>query len=204
MKTRILHNWLFGMVLAVASGASGCAEVGLNAPSPTSSSDKGGTTAPATNTSTALQSSPAAPAAPGKQSDQTLPPLVSLSTWSHEIQKLMQAGVEERVITSYITNCAGMFNLTADQIIYLKKVGVSPRVLSVMMQHDQQLFSRTGLMPPPATPPAGLIATFATPGGSPVVANDESRDQELVVPDDTYYVPEQPEGIGPVRAPYEI
>ena len=97
-----------------------------------------------------------------------------------------------------------MFNLTADQIIYLKNAGVSPRVLNVMMQHDQQLFSSAGLMPPPAVAPAGLIATFTTPGGSPAVANDASRDQELLFPDDTYYAPEQPEGIGPVRARYAV
>jgi hypothetical protein len=204
MKTRILHGWLFGMVLAVASAASGCAEVGLNAPSPTSSSDEGRTTAPAANTSAAPQPSLAAPAAPGKQSDQSLPPIVSLPPWSHEIQKLVQAGVEDRVITSYITNCAGLFNLTADQIIYLKNAGASPRILSVMIQHDQQLFSRTGLMPPPAAAPADLIATFATLGGSPVVAKDESPAQEQVFPDDSYYAPEQPEDIGPVRARYAV
>ena len=39
---------------------------------------------------------------------------------------------------------------------------------------------------------------------SPVVANDESRDQELLVFDDIYSAPEQPEGIGPVRAPYAV
>jgi len=97
-----------------------------------------------------------------------------------------------------------MFNLTADQIIYLKSAGVSPRVLSVMIQHDQQLFSSGGLMPPPAAAPAGLIARFASPDGSPVVANDEYQDQELLAPDDTYYAPEQPEGIGPVRARYAV
>lgn len=116
----------------------------------------------------------------------------------------MRAGVEEHVIRSYITNCAGIFNLTADQIIYLKNAGVSARVLDVMIQHDQRLFSSAGLMPSPTAPPASLIATFAIPGGSPVVANDESRGQELVFPDDSYYAPEQPEDIGPVRAPYAV
>jgi hypothetical protein len=204
MKTRILPSWLFGMVLAVASAASGCAQNGLNAPSPTSSSDAGKATAPAANTGAAHQPSTAAPGAPGKQSNQSLPPRISVSPWAHEIEKLVQAGVEERVITSYITNTAGMFNLTADQIIYLKGAGVSPRVLGVMIQHDKQLFSTAGLMPPPAAAPAGLIATFATPGPSPVLANDDSRDLELLAPDDSYCAPEQPEGIGPVRAPYAV
>ena len=204
MKARISHGWLFGMVLAVAGAASGCAQDGVNAPPTTSSSDAGAAAAPAANTSAAPQSSPAAPASPGKQGDPSLPPPTSLSPWSHEIQKLVQAGVDERVITTYITNSAGMFNLTADQIIYLKNAGVSPQVLSVMIQHDQQLFSSAGLMTAPAAPSAGPIATFATPGESPVVANDDSWAQEPMIPDDSYYAPEQPEGIGPVRAPYAV
>ena len=204
MKTRILPGWLFGMVLAVASAASGCARDGLSPSTKASSSAPATTATSAANTSAVPQSSSSTPAAPGKPSDPSQPPRISVSPWTHEIQKLVQAGVEERVITSYITNSAGMFNLTADQIIYLKSAGVSPRVLGVMLQHDQQLFTSAGLMPPPAAAPAGLIATFASPGGSPVVANDEYQDQELLAPDDTYYAPEQPEGIGPVRARYAV
>jgi hypothetical protein len=192
------------MVLAVASAASGCAQDDLNAPSPTSSSDAAEANAPAENPSAAAQSSSPAPAAPAKPNDQSLPPRISVSPWAQEIQKLVQAGVTERVITSYITNSAGMFNLTAEQVIYLQSAGVSPRVLGVMLQHDKQLFSSAGLLPPPAVAPAGLIATFAAPGGSPLAANDESRDQEPLVSDDTYYAPEQPEDIGPVRARYAV
>jgi hypothetical protein len=133
-----------------------------------------------------------------------LPPRIPLSPWAQEIQKLVQAGVEERVIATYITNSAGMFNLEADQIIYLKNAGVSPQVLSVMVQHDQQLISSGGFMTVPAEPATGPIATFATPGASPIMANDDSWAQEPMLPDDSYYPPEQPEGIGPVRAPYAV
>jgi len=191
MKTWISPGWLFGILLATVAATSGCAHEGLDAPPTTRSSDAGRAAAPA-------------PVVPGKQGDSSLPPQTALSSWSHEIQELVQAGVEERVITTYITNSAGMFNLTADQIIYLKSAGVSPHVLNVMIQHDQHLFSSAGLMAAPAAPPASVIATFATPGALPVVANDEFRDQELAVPDDSYYAPEQPEGIGPVRAPYAV
>jgi hypothetical protein len=204
MKARTLYGWLFGMVLAVASAASGCAQDSINAPPPTSPSDAGRATAPAPNVSAAPQTAPAAPATPAKQGDQSSPPRITLSSWAQEIQKLVQAGVEERVITTYITNSAGMFNLTADQIISLKNVGVSPKTLSVMIQHDQQLFSSGVFMTAPAEPPANQIATFATPGASPIVANDDSWAQELVLPEDFYYAPEQPEGIGPVRAPYAV
>jgi hypothetical protein len=204
MKTRILHGWLFGMVLAVAGATTGCAQDGVSAPAPTGSSDSGKTTAQAPNISVAAQPSPAAPATFGKPDDQSVPVRLSLSPWSEEIQKLVQAGVEERVITSYVTNSAGIFNLTADQIIYLKNAGVSPQILSLMIQHDQKLLSSGGFMTAPVEPPAGPIATFATPGESPIVANNDSSAQTLALPDDSYYAPEQPEGIGPVRAPYAV
>ena len=112
MKTRIIHGWLFGILLAAAAATSGCAHEGLNTPPKASSSDPAAAATPAANTSAAPQSSPAAPAAPGKQGDPSLPPRISVSPWAHEIQKLVQADVAERVITSYITNSAGMF--TAD------------------------------------------------------------------------------------------
>ena len=202
MKTRIFPGWLFGMLLAAAAAASGFAQNGLNTPPKTSSSDPAATPAP--NISAAPQSSPASSVVPGKQSAQPVPSPTSLSPWSHEIEKLVQAGVDERVITTFITNSAGIFNLTPDHIIYLKKVGVPPQILNVMIQHDQQLFSSAGLLAAPAPPPASTIATFAAPGESPVVATDDSWAQEPLIPEDTYYAPEQPENIGPVRAPYAV
>lgn len=204
MKARKSFGWLFGMVLAVAGASTGCAQDGVNAPATANSLDAGGATAPAPNSSAAAKTAPAAPASPHKQGDLSLTPRISLSPWAQEIQKLVQAGVEERVITTYITNSAGMFNLTTDQIIYLKNAGVSPQILSVMVQHDQQLISSGRFMTALAEPAAGPIATFATPGASPIVANDDSWAQEPILPDDSYYAPEQPEGFGPVRAPYAV
>ena len=192
MKTRILPRWLFGLLLAAITAANGCAQESPEAPPKASSSDKDAQAAPAP------RSAPAAPIVPGKQGE------IKLSPWSHEIQKLVQAGVDERVITAYITNSAGIFNLSPDHIIFLKNVGASPRILNVMIQHDQQLFSGAGRLTAPAPPPAGMIATFTAPGESPVVANDDSEAQELLIPEDDYYAPEQPESLGPVRAPYAV
>jgi hypothetical protein len=192
MKTRILPGWLFGMLLTAITAALGCAQESPNAPPKASSSDKAAQAAPAS------RSAPAAQVVPGKQGE------IKLSPWSHEIQKLLQAGVDERVITTYITNSASIFNLTPDHIIYLKNVGASPRILNVMIQHDQQLFSSAGLLTAPTLPPAGAIATFPAPGESPVVAIDDSEAQEPLIPEDDYYAPEQPESLGPVRAPYGV
>ncbi len=73
-----------------------------------------------------------------------------------------------------------------------------------MIQHDQQLFPSAGPVANPAVAPASPIATFAVPDGSPLVANDEFLAQDPVVPDDSYYAPEQPENLGPVRALYVV
>jgi hypothetical protein len=107
--------------------------------------------------------------------------------------------VDEGVLLAYVTNSASLFNVTADQIIYWKNLGVSPRVINAMMQHDQELLS--GARPvimvasPPAAPP---------PGVAQIVANEDSQPSEPLVPDDYYYAPEQPASAGPVRVPYPV
>jgi hypothetical protein len=147
---------------------------------------------------------PAAPAAALKPGDQVTAPPATLSVWSQEIQRLVQAGVDARVVLSYLTNSAGIFNLTADHLIYLKGAGVPPQILSAMIQHDQQLFP--GAEPLTKSPPATttLIATPATPGAAPIVAAEDSPALEPPVSDVPYYAPEQREDLGPVRAPYAV
>ena len=204
MKTRSRHGWLFGMVLAVAWATTGCAQEGVNDPSRTNSSHAGKAVAPIANTSAASLSSAAAPAASGKELDPAPARRTPLSPWAQEIQKLVKAGVDERVITSYITNAAGFFNLNADQIISLKSAGVSPEILSVMIQHDRQLFPSGGVPAAPAGTPASLFATLAASGESSGAMTNDAWSLEPGAADDYYYAPEQPESIGPVRAPYAV
>jgi hypothetical protein len=204
MNARTSIGWLVGMALTMASAVTGCAQDGVNPAAPTGASAPGKTPAPASNPGVAAQPPPRAAGAPGTLVDQSSPRTVSLSALSREIQKLVEAGVDERVITSYVTNCAGLFNLTADQIICLKNAGVSSQLLSVMLQHDRQMPPIAGPEALPAAAPAGPIATFLTPPESPIMAADESWAQEPRVGDDSYYAPEQPESIGPVRAPYAV
>jgi hypothetical protein len=124
-----------------------------------------------------------------------------------------------------LINSAGTFNLTADQIVRLKNIGVSSQVVNAMIQHDPELIS--GARPLTAASPPSLPATFqaalaaqpqpavatttpstasAAPAPAPVqiVANedyDPDRDWIYVEPDD---VPDQPANLGPVRAPYAV
>ncbi len=204
MKTRILNSWLLGMVLTIASVTSGCAQDGVNATAPANTSDTGKATPSATNSGVVAQPSPATPTAFPLRRAQLGSPAASLSPWAQEIERLVLAGVDERVVTSYITNTAGIFNLTADQIIYLKKEGVSPGILSAMIQHDQHLFPGVGPLAPPSAAPAAPMAPVATPSESPMVADTDLGTQQPFDLDDSYYAPEQPQGLGPVRAPYPV
>lgn len=101
--------------------------------------------------------------------------------------------MDEAVILAYVTNSAGIFNLTANQIIHLKKSGVAPQVVNAMIRHDQEMLSGARSVMVVATPPP--------PAESQIVANDASWGGEPLILDDDYYAPEQPEGISPVSAP---
>jgi hypothetical protein len=237
MKTRILLGWVLGMVLASGALTPGFAQNVID-PSPTAaSSEKTGTavlsptvttpTAPAPRAESASESSPAALAAPGNPATNPPPAIRSLSPWFYEVEQLARAGVEDSVIQTYIINSAGTFNLTADQVIYLKELGLSPQVINTIIDHDQELISGarslTASAPPPYPPAvqaalaAGLHATGAASAPSSAPATSSSAPGEsIVAPDDKsdlagtwtffepYYAPEQPASAGPVRVPYAV
>jgi hypothetical protein len=56
-----------------------------------------------------------------------------------QVVRLAQAGVDESVIMTYVTNSGSMFNLNPDEIIYLKDIGLPNEVVTAMMHRDQQL-----------------------------------------------------------------
>jgi hypothetical protein len=236
MKARTLPGWLFGMALAGGMVASGLARDGVKFWPTAAASGQTGTaasstaavasTAPATTAPAASTAAPGAPTAPNTAEAPSLPLGTHVSPWLYEIQRFAQAGVDEGVILSYVANSAGTFNLTADQVIYLKNLGVSPQVISAMIQHDQELLSGerpmpTAAPPPappavqaalaaqlpapakPATPPARAAAPSLPPSDPQIIADDDfgSPNWILVSPDE---VPEQPSNVGPVRVPYAV
>ncbi|HPU56992.1 MAG TPA: hypothetical protein PLH97_12070 [Verrucomicrobiota bacterium] len=74
------------------------------------------------------------------------------SFWAAEMLKLTEAGIDDSLKYAFIDNTAGSFNLGADEIILLSKAGLSPDVISAMLQHDYEL--AMGLRePPPVTSP---------------------------------------------------
>lgn len=91
----------------------------------------------------------------------TPPPSILPSSPLAQVIKLVQAGVDESVIMSYVSNSTSTFNLDSDKIIYLSDLGMPNEVVTAMMQRDQVLQQQMAAAstpppspPPPETPPA--------------------------------------------------
>jgi hypothetical protein len=69
-----------------------------------------------------------------------LPSQPSLTPWTREIVKMAQSGVDEGVMIAFVQN-SGTFGLGADQIIYLRDIGISDQTIYAMLQHDREVVS---------------------------------------------------------------
>ena len=144
---------------------------------------------------------PSRAAVPNHTESPNLPANPPLTAWSLEIQRLVQAGVDERVVLLYITNSAGLFNLDPDQIIYLKNAGVSSSVLNAMIWHDQKLVAGGPALASADTLP-NILTPLPPPSGESIFTTvAEAEPDYLMAPDEDYYAPDQPPSAGPVRAP---
>src|SRR5271170_2145515 len=79
-----------------------------------------------------------------------LPTDISPNSPLAQVVRLAQSGVDESVILSYINNSGTAFNLTSDQIVYLKDLGMPNDAVTAMIQRDQQLGATTNATPAPA------------------------------------------------------
>jgi hypothetical protein len=108
---------------------------------------------------------PGAPAATADDSAQantpaSLPQDIPPGSPLAQVVQMAQAGVNENVIASYINNSGAAFNLTSDQIIYLKDIGLPDDAVTAMMQRDQQLGATSAAQSPP---PAATDETATEP-----------------------------------------
>lgn len=78
-------------------------------------------------------------AAPPIESEPIYPPNLRVSQAMNEVIRLAQAGVDESVILTYVTNSTATFLLGAEEIVYLHDIGVPGSVVTAMMQRDQML-----------------------------------------------------------------
>ncbi len=93
---------------------------------------------------------------------------VTLSPAAAEVVKLAQSGTSDEVLLAYIQNSPSSFSLSADQILYLKDVGLSPQAISSMLNRDTALRNQPPqysydqkAYPPTAVAPAEPAAAVA-------------------------------------------
>ena len=91
----------------------------------------------------------APPVTPAGAPAQPANPVVSPA--AAEVVRLAQAGTSEDVVLAYIQNDTAPFNLGADQILYLRDIGVSSTAITAMINRDSVLRSQpmSASAPPP-------------------------------------------------------
>ena len=92
-----------------------------------------------------------------------------------EVMRLAEAGTSDDVIIAYIQNSGSAFSLNADQILYLRDLGLSSPVITAMLNRDNTLRSQgqnysydQKLYAPSAQPsPQQQVAPVVTPPATP-------------------------------------
>src|SRR5437764_9717359 len=59
-----------------------------------------------------------------------------LSPAAAEVVKLGESGVGEDVMLAYIQNSQAAFNLSANHLLYLRDLGLSPQMITAMLNRD--------------------------------------------------------------------
>jgi hypothetical protein len=121
---------------------------------------------------------PEGPVTGAPDQPQAAPP-VNLSPGAAEVIRLATSGVGDDVVLAYIQNSQTPFNLSADAVVYLKDVGLSPQVTTAMLNHDSTMQHQPqqyapaapaqpapppvapAVQPPPAAAPAPAYVTSA-------------------------------------------
>jgi hypothetical protein len=80
-------------------------------------------------------------------------PVPQVSPAVAEVVKLASSGVGDDVVMAYIRNSQGVFDLNADQLLYLKDVGLSSQVTTAMLDHDNAMKQQSAPAPAPAPEP---------------------------------------------------
>jgi len=107
------------------------------------------------------------PAAPGQVQ---APVGANLSPGAAEVVRLAGSGVGDDVALAYIQNSQAPFNLSADNVLYLKDVGLSPAVTSAMLSHDSAMRGQPQQAPPQQAPPQQAPPQQYAPAATPPVA----------------------------------
>ncbi len=150
---------------------------------------------PAAETSTAPDPAPAPDAPPpppdpgpalvspdASTTANELPPYIYPASPLAQVVRLTQAGVDQGIILTYVTNSISTFNLDSDKIIYLRDIGLPSEIITAMMQRDQllqQQMASTATQPP--APPAPATDTNTEPAPPPPTEEPAPPPTEVTV-----------------------
>ncbi len=123
---------------------------------------------------------------------QVIPPAnVNLPPQLAEVVRLAQSGVDESVVVSYVQRAPPTPPLSADQILYLRDVGISSSVLQALVEHGNA--SSISAAAPTTPPPESSVSTAeaATPppapaGGAPPPTSDAGYYYDSLAPYGTW------------------
>jgi hypothetical protein len=145
------------------------------------------------------------------------------SVWLTELIRLARSAVDEPVLFSFVDS-AGTFNLGAEQIIYLRDLGISNDLITTIILHDSEIVSgqREVTVSPIAlsrpalavklAPPAPPARTRAPEDYDSIIAPDDFTSEEFL-PDDLFPnftaersapVRSAADDLYPVRKPYAV
>ena len=114
----------------------------------------------------------------------------NLSPGAAEVVRLAGSGVGDDVVLAYIQNSQAPFNLAANDVLYLKDIGLSPQVTSAMLSHDTKLRNQpqqyAPTVPAPTTPPPETPADTA-PTEAPPPATAPTLTEVSNAPADVNY-----------------
>ncbi len=181
MKT--LTSKLSVLALAALPLLGGCTQPERNASVPVTQQTMAESTPPAAP----VLAEPVTKPEPAPGTPPQAPPLILQSAPAlAEFSKLAQAGVDEGVMLSYVTNSTQLFNATADQIVYLNDLGVPGNVITAMMQHDQslkQFWAGSATQSAPAAQTVAPVpATTETAAAAPTYVNPPQPETAVAAP----------------------
>ncbi|MCX6930073.1 MAG: hypothetical protein NT154_43710, partial [Verrucomicrobia bacterium] len=123
---------------------------------------------------------------------------VNLSPGAAEVVRLAGSGVADDVVVAYIQNSQAPFNLSAEDVLYLKDIGLSPQVTSAMLTHDSALRGQPQQYAPAATaptvPPGTAPPTYQwQPPAVPAAPAPTEPPPPVAAPPPTYVTTAPPE-----------
>ena len=217
MKTRIMRMWTAGALVAVVPLLGGCEQSAVSEPTTaqTNSATLADPLALTLESPAPATTNPPPLAEPGTNrpvvadlasaENKPLPPGLAVSPSLGHILKMAGAGVDLSVMISFITNSAGTFNLGAEQIIYLKDLGVSGEIVNAMIAHDQAISSGQFVVTASTVPTLAVPATAEVGGAAPAAgaatASAESQPVSTTADVGQPQVPEPPAGMVAQTAP---